>query len=97
MLILKPLPIDVLNLINLGLHVDWDSNGSPCILNSPGSPAQRFSSADTVLGFKDNGPIDKVLGNGDSGGNTYNFNLYGGDTAPIYNTIRTATKVSRGR
>lgn len=63
----------------------------------PGSPAQRFSSADTVLGFKDNGPIDKVLGNGDSGGNTYNFNLYGGDTATIYNTIRTATKVSRGR
>lgn len=63
----------------------------------PGTPAQRFSSADTVLGFKDNGPIDKVLGNNGSGTTINNFNLYGGDTATIYNTIRTATKVSRGK
>lgn len=61
----------------------------------PGQPAQRFSSADTLIGMKDNGPIDKAMGIGGGGTVINHIHINGNDTAMVYETVRRAIKASK--
>jgi hypothetical protein len=60
----------------------------------PGQKAQRFSSADTLVGLKDGGPLDKAMRGGGGGGNL-TININGGDMSRVYQTVRTAIKVTK--
>ena len=57
----------------------------------PGQSAQRFSSADTVVGMKEGGPLASMGGGG--GGNVH-VTINGGDQSKVYATVKSALKNS---
>lgn len=69
------------------------SPSAPNIANDfimrPGQPAQLFNPGDTVFGMKPDGPLAK----GGGGGNV-TVNVYGGDQAAVYRTVKDALKNS---
>lgn len=56
----------------------------------PGQPLQAFSPNDTVFGMKPGGPISQ----GGGGGGQVVVNVYGGDQAKVYQTVKSALKNS---
>lgn len=57
----------------------------------PGQPAQRFSSSDTLIGYKPGGPIDAASSK--TGGSVV-INIHGENSAAIYKIVKDALKTA---
>jgi hypothetical protein len=89
----KTVPIDPENPLK---QAEIRTSGKPVVhdfISRPGMPVQRFTSADTVIGMKQGGPIDAVLGQG-TGSTVVNIHIHD-DQAQTDRTVRDAIKASR--
>lgn len=66
-------------------------------ISRPGQKAQRFSSNDTLVGYKPGGPIDKATGSGTGGPTQVVININGGDQKAVYDTVTKAMQASKTR